>query len=533
MRSRFGLWAIFLVINILLFHAQVYSANDAVFFSDVSEKWQQAAIQATLDQGIVKEYPDGTFRPNQKVTEAEFAEMITKFAAESAVDALPGDHWAQPYYDVMAQYEMPLGGYANILCRDRPITRGLAARVIARLYGYDLNVADAVAFMYANNLASGRNEVKDFESYGAFDLLTRVEAAVIFNAMEPNKKAVFKGIDSDLNRGPLEKSALYHSPALPVVAAPAISGRYALFQGQTYIFSMDDASAAEQFARQFAGTYLIDQAGQKLVWANFDKAMEFTDGTKQGSLFLVNGYYPVAAEYQANNMINLAASTSYMLRVSNNNMYIDEAVLNPLQNMLNDIYYAGANQLLVISAYRSYQTQTMLFQSRVNKLLYSLGPEDARKQVAMSTAVPGTSEHQIGLALDFSTLSSMTTTQSFAATREGQWLHNNSWKYGFVIRYKADKSFITGIINEPWHLRYVGRPHAEFMYESGMCLEEYLEYIYRERAIDFSDYTGHLHGIYYFDSVNSEDLLNLLYLSDNVSALSGDGKGGIIVTTNK
>jgi len=528
-----GILTISLVISTVLFPGQVYPAQNNMVFSDVVEKWQQEAIYSAVDRGIIQGYEDGTFKPNQKVSEAEFALMIAKSETKMGV-LIPKTediHWAQPYYDELGKYELPFSGYNDTLYRDSPLTRGLAAKILARVYGFDLNVAEAVDFMYENNLSNGRGEIKDFESFGAFAFLTRAEAAIIFNAMGHNKKVVFKGIHSDISNGKIVTAVLYRSQALPVFSVLSPKGRYSLFQGKTYINSMEDISLAEQYGRQFPNTYLIDQIEKRLVWSNFDREIEFTDGTNQGNLFLINRNYPVAAEYKADKMVNLAAYTSNSLRISNNDMYIDEAVYNPLKTMLNDIYYDRANKLLLISAYRSYQTQNMLFQSRVNKLKSWMGIENAEKEVATSTAKPGSSEHQIGLAIDFSTSPNMATEQAFADTKEGQWLNCNSWKYGFVVRYAADKMYITGIIYEPWHLRYVGVPHAEIMYKSGMCLEEYLDYICREKMLYCTDYLGYPHEVYYFNSINSDNLLSFVYLSDNISSISGDGKGGIIVTT--
>ena len=89
-------------------------------------------------------------------------------------------------------------------------------------------------------------------------------------------------------------------------------------------------------------------------------------------------------------------------------------------------------------------------------------------------AYPGTSEHQLGLALDIVDVSYQQLDTEQENTPVQQWLMKNSWKYGFVLRYPADKSDITGIIYEPWHYRYVGKEAAAEIYENKLCLEEYL-----------------------------------------------------------
>ena len=90
-------------------------------------------------------------------------------------------------------------------------------------------------------------------------------------------------------------------------------------------------------------------------------------------------------------------------------------------------------------------------------------------------ARPGTSEHQLGLALDIVDLDYQQLDTRQEETPEQKWLMENSWKYGFILRYPTDKSNITGIIYEPWHYRYVGKEAAKVIHEKGICLEEYLE----------------------------------------------------------
>ena len=91
-------------------------------------------------------------------------------------------------------------------------------------------------------------------------------------------------------------------------------------------------------------------------------------------------------------------------------------------------------------------------------------------------ARPGTSEHQLGLALDIVSTSYTNLDKKQERTKEQKWLMANSYKYGFILRYPSDKCDITGINYEPWHYRYVGKAAAKEIYEKGICLEEYLLY---------------------------------------------------------
>lgn len=123
--------------------------------------------------------------------------------------------------------------------------------------------------------------------------------------------------------------------------------------------------------------------------------------------------------------------------------------------------YAEGLKLWVQSGYRSYSFQKDLY----NRYVAS----DGQAAADTYSARPGHSEHQSGLAFDLNTIS-----DSFADTAEGQWVAENCHKYGFIVRYPKFKEHITGYKYEPWHLRYLGVETATAVYESGLCLEEYL-----------------------------------------------------------
>lgn len=139
---------------------------------------------------------------------------------------------------------------------------------------------------------------------------------------------------------------------------------------------------------------------------------------------------------------------------------LDDAAYSAFLDMKADAKTAGFN-LNIISGFRSYSHQTNTYAYWCN--LYG---EDYAKMVS---AKPGTSEHQTGLAMDINSIQT-----SYGDTKEGKWLAANCWKYGFIIRYQKDKTDITGYYYEPWHLRYLGKEIAKMVYDSGLCLEEFL-----------------------------------------------------------
>lgn len=120
----------------------------------------------------------------------------------------------------------------------------------------------------------------------------------------------------------------------------------------------------------------------------------------------------------------------------------------------------------VQSGYRSYVDQSIIYNGYVAK--------DGQEAADRYSARPGHSEHQSGLAFDLNTNYYDGLTTEFGNSPEGKWLAENCHKYGFIIRYPHGKEHITGYMYEPWHVRYLGVEKATAVYESGLCLEEYL-----------------------------------------------------------
>ena len=142
--------------------------------------------------------------------------------------------------------------------------------------------------------------------------------------------------------------------------------------------------------------------------------------------------------------------------------------------MMDDCEDAG-NQPAVCSSYRTQEYQENLFRKRVDRYVEDgYDREEATRLAGTSVAIPGTSEHQLGLAIDIVDNRNWNLDESQAKMPTQQWLMENSWRYGWILRYPDEKSAITGIIYEPWHYRYVGREVAAEIYELGICLEEYL-----------------------------------------------------------
>lgn len=160
------------------------------------------------------------------------------------------------------------------------------------------------------------------------------------------------------------------------------------------------------------------------------------------NILIVNKSYPLPKDYRPDND-ELTPETS-----------------NAFEKMRVDAQAEGLN-LYISSGFRSYEYQAQLYQRYADR--------DGYEKADTYSARAGYSEHQTGLAFDLNTID-----DSFANTPEGKWVAENCWKYGFILRYPKGKEAQTGYQYEPWHLRYLGEDMAKKVYDSGLCLEEYL-----------------------------------------------------------
>lgn len=157
------------------------------------------------------------------------------------------------------------------------------------------------------------------------------------------------------------------------------------------------------------------------------------------------------------------------------NYYLDSRAAPFAKQMIADAKEEGI-ELQICSSIRDVELQTRLFNNKINDLIAEgYSEEDAKIKAATIVAVPGTSEHHTGLALDIVTPSYQRLNAGYENTDAAKWLKENAAEYGFILRYPKDKTDITKIIFEPWHYRYVGREYAEFIMSEGICFEEFIE----------------------------------------------------------
>ena len=212
---------------------------------------------------------------------------------------------------------------------------------------------------------------------------------------------------------------------------------------------LSDAAEGERAARSISLERI--EAAEKKAREKMQQTIDRRESRYQNELLLlVNPWNQVPEGYAA------------YLDTVEEGFLVDRRCANALMAMLNDCRAEG-HLALICSAYRTQEYQQELFDNKIMRLLgEGVAYDQAPVVAARSVAVPGTSEHQLGLAVDI------------LGEEAKAWLEEHCWEYGFILRYTAEKQAITGFVDEPWHFRYVGKEVSMDMKDSGLCLEEYL-----------------------------------------------------------
>ncbi len=263
-----------------------------------------------------------------------------------------------------------------------------------------------------------------------------------------------------------------------------------------------------------------DIAVGELILVNFEHKYELTDNltSKLSALYSTAGY-----------------GNYFVLKDSN--MKIRRDIMGNLRQMITALVDTSPtlgttkehDRVIIVSGYRSTEYQQGLYNNQVTENY---------------VAVPGHSEHHTGYAVDLKVFTSAERTVEFRE-EEQAWMEANCADYGFILRYDGAKFETTGILDETWHFRYVGKPHAQYMTENGLCLEEYLEMLRTDYHIDTCEaplsYTvgegeeAVSYEIYYVPA--SADAMTDIPVpkADDVTeiSISGDNMNGFIVTVTK
>ncbi len=181
--------------------------------------------------------------------------------------------------------------------------------------------------------------------------------------------------------------------------------------------------------------------------------------------FLVNRAVLLSDNYAPNDLVPLSECALDYDNLSDDKHKLRKVAAEALTDMFNAAKTEGLT-LVAVSGYRSFERQYQIYGNYL--LTYSLSHTNRY------SAVPGSSEHQTGLAMDVScsTIDNKLIDE-FYDTPEGKWMYEHCWEYGFIIRYPKGKTEITGYAYEPWHVRYVGIPLAYYLTTTGLTLDEY------------------------------------------------------------
>lgn len=231
------------------------------------------------------------------------------------------------------------------------------------------------------------------------------------------------------------------------------------------------------------------------------------DQIYKGNLLLVNKDHPVPPGGEESEAVNLFQHKELLngFIVLDKTIQLSPSLVQKFSTMIEAAEKDGVSRFLISSGYRDNKEQNKLYQ-----------------QMGADYALPaGYSEHNLGLSLDIGS-----TQAEMSQAPEGKWLKKNAWRYGFIVRYPADKTAITGIQSEPWHFRYVGLPHSAIMQEKNFVLEEYLDFLKEKKTITTSVDHQTYQISYYPVSKNT----TIPVPANGRYQLSGNNMDGVIVT---
>ena len=257
----------------------------------------------------------------------------------------------------------------------------------------------------------------------------------------------------------------------------------------------------------------------------YDNVFVKTDAVYSGDLILVNN----DTEYhsgQETDLVNLYEKKTDHYHLSGTEMMLREEAVSGFNALMDAFYVAsGRDDIIVISGYRTKEEQQGLY----DEDLQQTGADSSSR-----VSLPGHSEHESGYAVDLS-LFTDGVLADYDGTGDYAWINENCAKYGFVLRYTEQKQPITGIEPEPWHYRYVGQPHATYMTEHDLCLEEYLDSLRQysaENPLTIENWDGELYQVYFVPADMSADGTYALIPTNASYTISGNNKDGYIVTVD-
>lgn len=272
------------------------------------------------------------------------------------------------------------------------------------------------------------------------------------------------------------------------------------------------------FSNESGGTVIVpSNTGE------YEKISLTSADIHRGELVLVNNKISYAFDEKLD-LITVYESKSSNYNIKDTSISLTKNTMTAMNDMLDDFYEKkNDSKINVISGHRTFEYQKNLLAARIE----SQGEEEA----AVWVASPGGSEHHTGLAVDFSIFNRDDgSSEPYEGKGKYAWINENSYKYGFIVRYNEDKKDITGIAYEPWHFRYIGLPHSYLVTKNKLAYEEYIDFLkdYEQGKKHIEvDFQGSTYEIYY----TKEN--DVLVPKDEEFSISGNNVDGFIITITR
>lgn len=302
--------------------------------------------------------------------------------------------------------------------------------------------------------------------------------------------------------------------SLALLAAVAYGGYYIISSGKSIDQTTNYVSDTEETTEP--------PTENKIIFENkeYDNSQVYN-----GSLILVNAQAECQADEE--DIVSLyqvmLEHDTHSFGVRDGDVKVSQENAENLIAMFDAFYNETYdNSIVVQSGYRSYERQ---------KELYDADLSATGLDYSELVAVPGHSEHQTGWCVDLTLID-----QDYDGTGIYSWIDEHCFEFGMILRYAEDKSDITEITSEPWHYRYVGKPHAYYITKNNLCLEEYIDLLYKYpydgEHLEITDTDGKIYEIFYYpaDSSNSSTLVPVP--SGLEYTISGNNIDGFIITVD-
>lgn len=246
------------------------------------------------------------------------------------------------------------------------------------------------------------------------------------------------------------------------------------------------------------------------------------DDVNKGFLLLINNEYE--CEQDGIDLANVRENYNKAYQVTDYSVEANKTTIDHMNLMFADFKEAvGKNDLMIACAYRSKALQEQLYKEEIAEK----GEEEGAKWVAMA----GHSEHQSGYAFDLTLCDKNGGVTEFNGEGKYAWIKENCEKYGFIIRYPQEKTELTGIYHEPWHIRYVGVAHACYIKENNLCLEEYISKVKGysvQKPLEYQDCEMNRWCIYYVPAQGESTAVSVP--KGRQYEISGNNVDGFIVS---